>query len=125
MLLWPAAIESCSPSVLQPLGEWVLLSCTAVLGPSQVMSFPPQQPTAVTATACSFGVHVTGDQSHQRSRAYHHLLLLLLLFLQAGILAADKVLTVSPNYASEIGSGPDKGVELDSIIRMVSKRQIM
>lgn len=39
--------------------------------------------------------------------------------LQAGILAADKVLTVSPNYATEIGSGPDKGVELDRFIRQV------
>jgi hypothetical protein len=48
----------------------------------------------------------------------------MLLLLQAGILAADKVLTVSPNYASEIGSGPDKGVELDSVIRMVSRRRI-
>jgi hypothetical protein len=32
---------------------------------------------------------------------------------------------VSPNYASEIGSGPDKGVELDSVIRMVSQHGIM
>jgi granule-bound starch synthase len=32
-------------------------------------------------------------------------------------MASDKVLTVSPNYAAEIGSGPDKGVELDSYIR--------
>jgi granule-bound starch synthase len=39
-------------------------------------------------------------------------------WMKAGILAADKVLTVSPNYAAEIGSGPDKGVELDSVIRM-------
>jgi granule-bound starch synthase len=48
----------------------------------------------------------------------------LLLLPQAGILAADKVLTVSPNYAAEIGSGPDKGVELDSVIRMVSTQLI-
>jgi len=38
-------------------------------------------------------------------------------WMKAGIMAADKVLTVSPNYAAEIGSGPDKGVELDSYIR--------
>lgn len=43
-----------------------------------------------------------------------------LTLLQAGILSADKVLTVSPNYAMEIGSGPDKGVELDRFIREVS-----
>jgi glycogen synthase len=47
-----------------------------------------------------------------------------LLLLQAGILAADKVLTVSPNYAAEISSGPDKGVELDSVIRMVRRHRI-
>lgn len=41
-------------------------------------------------------------------------------WMKAGILAADKVLTVSPNYATEIGSGPDKGVELDRYIREVS-----
>ncbi len=38
-------------------------------------------------------------------------------WLKAGILAADKLLTVSPNYATEIASGVDKGVELDGIIR--------
>jgi granule-bound starch synthase len=37
--------------------------------------------------------------------------------LQAGILAADKVLTVSPNYASEISTNAEKGVELDKYIR--------
>lgn len=36
---------------------------------------------------------------------------------QAGILAADKVLTVSPNYASEISANAEKGVELDKYIR--------
>eukprot|EP00887_Chlorella_sp_A99_P006320 scaffold3.g6320.t1 len=34
----------------------------------------------------------------------------------AGITAADRVLTVSPNYASEIASGPAPGVELDDVI---------
>lgn len=38
---------------------------------------------------------------------------------QAGILAADKVLTVSPNYASEISANAEKGVELDKYIRWV------
>lgn len=37
--------------------------------------------------------------------------------MQAGILAADKVLTVSPNYASEISANAEKGVELDKYIR--------
>jgi len=40
-------------------------------------------------------------------------------WLKAGFLAADKVLTVSPNYAAELTSGADKGVELDSVIRAV------
>lgn len=38
-------------------------------------------------------------------------------WLKAGILTTDKVLTVSPNYASEISSGVAKGVELDAFIR--------
>ncbi|KAI3862093.1 hypothetical protein MKX03_007316 [Papaver bracteatum] len=38
-------------------------------------------------------------------------------WMKAGILEADKVVTVSPYYAEELASGPDKGVELDSIIR--------
>jgi granule-bound starch synthase len=38
-------------------------------------------------------------------------------WMKAGIQAADKVLTVSPNYASEISSGPSKGVEMDAILR--------
>ena len=37
-------------------------------------------------------------------------------WLQAGLRTADKLLTVSPNYAAEIASGPGKGVEMDSII---------
>ncbi len=40
-------------------------------------------------------------------------------WLKAGILAADTVLTVSPNYASEISNDPASGVELDSVIRQV------
>jgi len=42
-------------------------------------------------------------------------------WMKAGILASDQVVTVSPNYASEISSSPAKGVELDSVIRMVSR----
>ena len=37
-------------------------------------------------------------------------------WLKAGILSADKVLTVSPNYATEIMSGEDKGVELHEFL---------
>lgn len=37
-------------------------------------------------------------------------------WMKAGILEADKVVTVSPYYAEELASGPDKGVELDNII---------
>lgn len=37
--------------------------------------------------------------------------------MKAGILESDKVLTVSPYYAKELVSGPDKGVELDNILR--------
>eukprot|EP01018_Ginkgo_biloba_P024584 Gb_26227 [translate_table: standard] len=38
-------------------------------------------------------------------------------WMKAGILEADKVLTVSPYYAEELVSGEDKGMELDTIIR--------
>ncbi|CAG9462036.1 unnamed protein product [Pedinophyceae sp. YPF-701] len=38
-------------------------------------------------------------------------------WMQAGFLSADKLLTVSPNYATEVMSGPSKGVELDGVIR--------
>lgn len=38
-------------------------------------------------------------------------------WMKAGILASDKVLTVSPNYASEISADPSGGVELDKYIR--------
>jgi len=37
-------------------------------------------------------------------------------WMKAGILSADKVLTVSPNYASEITSGAEKGVELHEFL---------
>eukprot|EP00879_Flechtneria_rotunda_P005623 GHRR01005919.1.p1 GENE.GHRR01005919.1~~GHRR01005919.1.p1 ORF type:complete len:346 (+),score=92.63 GHRR01005919.1:2153-3190(+) len=40
-------------------------------------------------------------------------------WMKAGILASDKVLTVSPNYASEISANAEKGVELDNYIRQV------
>lgn len=36
---------------------------------------------------------------------------------QAGLLTADKLLTVSPTYAEEMSSGPQMGVELDDVIR--------
>lgn len=38
-------------------------------------------------------------------------------WLQAGILAADKLLTVSPSYAAEISQDSQKGVELSQAIR--------
>lgn len=38
-------------------------------------------------------------------------------WLKAGIIAADKVLTVSPNYATEITASPAGGVELDTYLR--------
>ncbi|XP_061336467.1 granule-bound starch synthase 1, chloroplastic/amyloplastic-like [Gastrolobium bilobum] len=38
-------------------------------------------------------------------------------WMKAGILESHLVLTVSPYYAQELVSGPDKGVELDNIIR--------
>jgi granule-bound starch synthase len=40
-------------------------------------------------------------------------------WMKAGIMAADRVLTVSPNYASEISANAEKGVELDKYIRQV------
>eukprot|EP00850_Spirogloea_muscicola_P007942 SM000041S15501 [mRNA] locus=s41:446932:451623:- [translate_table: standard] len=40
-------------------------------------------------------------------------------WMKAACLEADKVLTVSPHYAEELVSGPDKGVELDGVIRSV------
>jgi len=38
-------------------------------------------------------------------------------WLRAGILSADKVMTVSPNYAEEIAQNPQLGVELDDVLR--------
>eukprot|EP00873_Tetraselmis_striata_P011713 jgi/Tetstr1/431977/TSEL_021454.t1 len=38
-------------------------------------------------------------------------------WLQAGFTAADKLLTVSPNYAAEVATDEEKGVELDKAIR--------
>lgn len=38
-------------------------------------------------------------------------------WMRAAFTAADKILTVSPNYAEEIMSGPAKGVELDQVIK--------
>lgn len=38
-------------------------------------------------------------------------------WLKAGIMACDKLVTVSPNYATEIASGPQLGVELDRYVR--------
>ncbi|XP_024402880.1 granule-bound starch synthase 1, chloroplastic/amyloplastic [Physcomitrium patens] len=39
-------------------------------------------------------------------------------WMKAGFLESDLNMTVSPNYASELSSGVDKGVELDTIVRM-------
>lgn len=44
-------------------------------------------------------------------------------WLKAGILAADKLLTVSPNYATEIADDDEKGVELAGIIRFSSQNR--
>ena len=38
-------------------------------------------------------------------------------WLRAGVLTADKLLTVSPNYATEIAEDDEKGVELSGVIR--------
>jgi len=37
--------------------------------------------------------------------------------MKAGIIESDLVLTVSPHYVKELTSGPDKGVELDGVLR--------
>merc|ERR1712176_909342 len=37
-------------------------------------------------------------------------------FMQAGCMSADKNLTVSPNYATEVVADPSMGVELDQVI---------
>lgn len=39
-------------------------------------------------------------------------------WMKAGILESHRVLTVSPYYAQELVSGPQKGVELDNFFRM-------
>ena len=38
-------------------------------------------------------------------------------WLQAGFKSADRILTVSPNYAEEIAKNESMGVELDDVIR--------
>lgn len=38
-------------------------------------------------------------------------------WMKAGFLTADRLLTVSPNYAREVSGDADKGVELDHVIR--------
>lgn len=53
----------------------------------------------------------------RQSSAFASSVCVLCCCLQAGILSADKVLTVSPNYASEISANAEKGVELDKYIR--------
>lgn len=40
-------------------------------------------------------------------------------WLQAGFRYADKNLTVSPNYATEILSGPGKGMEMDKVLNQI------
>ncbi|CAM8890176.1 unnamed protein product [Rhodiola kirilowii] len=45
-------------------------------------------------------------------------------WMKAGILESDRVVTVSPYYAEELLSGPDKGVELDNILRSKQDRVI-
>jgi len=37
--------------------------------------------------------------------------------MKAGFLASDKNLTVSPNYAEEVVTNEEKGVELDYVLR--------
>lgn len=44
--------------------------------------------------------------------------------MKAGIIESWFVITVSPNYAIELLSGPDKGVELDNILRKIEDRFI-
>ncbi|KAF5811455.1 putative NDP-glucose--starch glucosyltransferase [Helianthus annuus] len=46
-------------------------------------------------------------------------------WMKAGILESDKILTVSPYYAEELVSGPDKGVELDNILRKTTVQGIV
>jgi granule-bound starch synthase len=44
--------------------------------------------------------------------------------MKAAFLESDLNLTVSPNYAKELTAGPDKGVELDTIVRKTGVRGI-
>eukprot|EP00210_Caulerpa_lentillifera_P004667 g4452.t1 len=46
-------------------------------------------------------------------------------WMRAAFTAADKVITVSPNYAKEIVSGADRGVELDDVLRQVGVEGIV
>ncbi|KAL2346783.1 hypothetical protein Fmac_000783 [Flemingia macrophylla] len=45
-------------------------------------------------------------------------------WMKAGILESWLVVTVSPNYVKELVSGPDKGVELDNILRKIDNHLI-
>lgn len=38
-------------------------------------------------------------------------------WMKTGITECDLVMTVSPHYVKELTSGPDKGVELDGVLR--------
>eukprot|EP00210_Caulerpa_lentillifera_P002450 g2348.t1 len=46
-------------------------------------------------------------------------------WMRAAFTAADKVITVSPNYAEEIISGEDRGVELDDVLKEVGVEGIV
>ncbi|CAM6022266.1 unnamed protein product [Sphagnum balticum] len=46
-------------------------------------------------------------------------------WMKAAFLESDLNLTVSPNYAKELTAGPDKGVELDTIVRKTGVRGIV
>uniref|UniRef100_A0A0A0KNM0 Granule-bound starch synthase n=1 Tax=Cucumis sativus TaxID=3659 RepID=A0A0A0KNM0_CUCSA len=46
-------------------------------------------------------------------------------WMKAGILESDRVLTVSPYYAQELVSGIERGVELDSILRLTTVTGIL
>ncbi|XP_022159719.1 granule-bound starch synthase 1, chloroplastic/amyloplastic [Momordica charantia] len=46
-------------------------------------------------------------------------------WMKAAILESDRVLTVSPYYAQELVSGIDRGVELDSILRLTTVTGIL
>jgi glycogen synthase len=39
-------------------------------------------------------------------------------FLMGGIKAADSILTVSPGYAKEVAATPEKGCELEDIVKV-------